>query len=988
MNSRFGMPWRRHRPQGHRGSTTGSRLATVTILAGALIAASSTGAGADSGTTSRMTGTAPSAAPTTKTAPTKTKAKAKPQGVTTPHSIPTLPQQPDLDGSFVAVGPTRVLDTRNGTGTHGVVAKLGAHPVMLDISGVTGNPSVRPTAVVLNVTATGASASSHLTVYPYGQPQPITSNLNFAPGRNVANMVTVPVGSNGMLAFANATGSTDVVADLAGYYTLDRAGAVYVPDGPARLLDTRDGTGTGGARTAVGAGDSVDLQLSGVHGVPAADVSAVVLNVTATAPTVAGHLIVHPQGGVLPTASSLNYQAGQTIANLVTVPLGSTGGVSFYNSAGSTHVIADIAGYYLARSPKTGAVFQSLDSGPTRMLDTRDGTGTGGVKAPVGAGKSVDVQITGTQDIPATDVTAVVVNITAAAPTSGGHLTVYPHGIAVPTTSTLNFVAGQNVPNLVVVPVGTDGKISIANSSGSTQVIADVFGYFASGSELSLAAMDFDSPTVDASGGGTAATLDWTVTDSSPAATGGGGTLVIRQRGTAPDTYVGQSYTVDFSLHNSGFGGADFVSGDASEAHYRYTFAVPRYAGTTTAVWAVSTLSLFENALQARQVLAGSELDGYGASVTATEQVPTDTPSYQSLTFRTGVSQSTPSLYNGSGTTSAGFELNIQDWQSGFSNGTATLTGPGGHTLTGSFAYQTYDEQSYGECQSQKEDTTCDFSVLFPAGYPSGRWSVTSVSLTNNAGQTQTFTGLDEQPFTVTSNSTLTASGFIATPNPVNSWWGFTPFTISLHVSGARDGVTSIEPIWDGSPCSAGSVTPTSKGNGIYSVPATMYQSDGQASTCSFGGYVIVDGAGDLAVYGHLFGAPDPGLLVTGVPDTVGPKVTSAALTATTIASSQVNATLVDVIVHVAQGTAPANSFGCFVYDSTGHEVGSESGGNGVGTDGTMRFDIPTYNLTAAGTYTVGFRISDAGGLSTPDFGKPGGTPVPGGLLTLTVTAG
>ncbi|MEW1865208.1 hypothetical protein AB0399_33325 [Streptomyces sp. NPDC088194] len=906
--------------------------------------------------------------------------------MTAPHSVPTLPQQPELDGGFVAVGPTRVLDTRDGTGDHGVVAKLGTHPLLLDVSGITGNPSVRPTAVVLNVTATNASTASHLTVYPYGQDQPITSNLNFGPGRNVANMVTVPVGGNGLVAFANATGTTDVVADLAGYYTLDKAAATYVPDGPTRLLNTRDGTGTNGTTTAVGAGKSVDLQLSGTHGVPTADVSAVVLNVTATASTTAGHLIVHPQGAALPTASSLNYQAGQTIANLVTVPLGSTGKVSFYNSAGSTHVIADIAGYYLTNSPKSGGVFQSLDSGPTRMLDTRDGTG--GAKGPVGAGNSVDLQITGTQHIPSTDVSAVVLNVTAAAPTTGGHLTVYPHGIAVPSTSTLNFAAGQNVPNLVVVPVGADGKISIANSAGRTQVVADVFGYFATGSELSLKAMDFASSTVDASGGGAAVTLDWTVTDSSPAAAQNGGTIVIRQRGTAPDTYVGQSYTVDFLQENSGYGGADFVSGDAAEAHYRYTFAVPRYAGTTTAVWAVSTVSLFEDSQQARQVLVGSELDGYGASVTATEQVATDTPSYQSLTFRSGVSQLTPALYDADGTTFASFDLNVQDGQSGFSNGTATLTGPGARTLTGSFAYQTYDEQDYGECQHQTEDADCTFSVHFPAGYPTGRWSVTAVSLTNNAGQTQNFTGLDEQPFTVTANDPLSASGFTATPNPVNSWWGPAPFTISLHVSGARDGVTSIEPIWDGAPCTAGSATPTSEGNGVYSVQATMDRStNGQASTCSFGGYVIADGAGDLAVYGDLFGAPDPGLLVKGVPDTVGPTVTSASLSKTSVPSSQLRQVSVEVIAHVTQGTAPADESTCYVYDSTGRVVGSSSGGASVGSDGTMLIDVDTWNLTT-GTYTVSFEVTDEGWLSTPEFGKPGGTPPPGGPLTLTVTAG
>ena len=70
--------------------------------------------------------------------------------------------------------------------------------------------------------------------------------------------------------------------------------------------------------------------------------------------------------------------------------------------------------------------------------------------------------------------TAVVMNVTVAAPSFGGYLTVWPAGGAMPDSSNLNFSAGQVTANLVVVPLGPDGGVGFFNAFGSTPVIADV----------------------------------------------------------------------------------------------------------------------------------------------------------------------------------------------------------------------------------------------------------------------------------------------------------------------------------------------------------------------------------------------------------------------------------------------------------------------------------------------------------------------------------
>ena len=115
---------------------------------------------------------------------------------------------------------------------------------------------------------------------------------------------------------------------------------------PTRLLDTR--VGNGAAKEPVAPSDFIGLQVTARGGVPAIDVAAVVINVTATAPAAAGFIAVSPSGSGAPTVSNLNFAAGQTIPNLAAVKVGGNGRLSLSNYAvGTVHMIADIAGYFL-----------------------------------------------------------------------------------------------------------------------------------------------------------------------------------------------------------------------------------------------------------------------------------------------------------------------------------------------------------------------------------------------------------------------------------------------------------------------------------------------------------------------------------------------------------------------------------------------------------------------------------------------------------------
>jgi hypothetical protein len=245
----------------------------------------------------------------------------------------------------------------------------------------------------------------------------------------------------------------------------------YHPLAPVRVLDTR--TGLGGRSTPVGPGGSFDVTVLGVGGVPAAAVDAVVLNVTVADATAPSYLTVWPTGISRPDASNLNFVAGQVVPNLVKAKVGTGGKVSVFNNAGSTNVIFDVAGWYGTLGAADGARFTPLP--PARILDTR--TTNGGHLGALGAGATMTVPVLGRGGVPASGVSAVVVNATVTATTANSYLTLFPAGGAQPVVSNLNYTPGVTVPNLAVLKLGAGG-ISAYINVGVVHVIFDVLGWY------------------------------------------------------------------------------------------------------------------------------------------------------------------------------------------------------------------------------------------------------------------------------------------------------------------------------------------------------------------------------------------------------------------------------------------------------------------------------------------------------------------------------
>lgn len=363
--------------------------------------------------------------------------------------------------TYTGVIPARLLDTRVGGSTIDGQA-VGAGPVAarsivsVQVLGRGGVPETNVGAVAINVTAAAPTMTSYLTVYPSGAARPTASNLNFTRDQTAANMVIVPVGADGAVAIYNEAGQTHVLVDVLGWFV---AGGDYNGFSPMRVLDTR-------AASALGAASVISIPILGAAGIPASGVGAVVVNLTATGATATSYLTVYPSDAARPTASNLNFTAGQTVANLVVVPVGADGAIAVYNEAGRTHVLVDVLGWFAA-----GGDFNAFS--PSRLLDTRS------VGGQVGPASVLNLGVLGRGGLPESGVGAVAVNVTAVQPCATSYLTAYPGGTARPVASSLNFDAGQTVANLVVVPVGGDGTISLYNHAGETHLVVDVLGWFA-----------------------------------------------------------------------------------------------------------------------------------------------------------------------------------------------------------------------------------------------------------------------------------------------------------------------------------------------------------------------------------------------------------------------------------------------------------------------------------------------------------------------------
>lgn len=383
---------------------------------------------------------------------------------------------------FVPLAPSRIVNTVAGIGAPAAVVPNGGM-ITVQVAGVAGVPT-NASAVVLNLTATASKAAGYLQAFPTGHSRlGASSNVNMErAGQVVPNLAIVPVGIGGKITVFTRGGS-HVVADLFGYFepAASSPSGRYVGLAGKRVLNTVAGIGfpSGGKPRPAGSVTTLAIR-SAIEAIdPAATtngVAAVILNVTASGPLTQGYVQVIPTGGstALRASSNLNYSAGQTVPNLVIVPVGADGSVTLFTS-GTTHLVADVFGYFTASFGPTSSSGLFVPVVPARLYAT---SLTG---PPIPAKGAKAFSPLGVAGVPGAGVGGVVLNMTATHALAPGYVQVLPNNQATfGAYSNLNIIRpGQTIPNSVITKLG-DGGAFTAYSSAGTHLVADLFGYMTS----------------------------------------------------------------------------------------------------------------------------------------------------------------------------------------------------------------------------------------------------------------------------------------------------------------------------------------------------------------------------------------------------------------------------------------------------------------------------------------------------------------------------
>jgi hypothetical protein len=415
-------------------------------------------------------------------------------------------------GAYTAVTPFRICNTQDVSPANQCTGETLGPGATLTLQ-VTGEQNTlgqtvpsNATAVAVNLTAVNNSSGiTYVTAFPAGGSVPVASNINLNARGVQANLAIVRLGASGKMSIFNAAGSTDALVDVEGYFAPPSAPPVageFHAMPPLRICDTRadmDTECSGATNNALPANTWRDVVLSGLPpggsgpSIPSdGTASAAVFNLTATQGTAATYLSVEPPNSsdACPTGppgeSNVNLVAGVALPNRVISSLGLRQDVCVYNSVGSINFIIDVDGWFgNGNETSSGALFYSLP--PTRICDTRAGSGTECAGDPLTANMAELIPVAGVDGLPviggSTLPVAVVANLTAAGGSAPTYFTLYPSDVSErPRASDLNPPAGVATANLAIVALaqtgGTTGDVDLYNAVGNSNAILDVAGWF------------------------------------------------------------------------------------------------------------------------------------------------------------------------------------------------------------------------------------------------------------------------------------------------------------------------------------------------------------------------------------------------------------------------------------------------------------------------------------------------------------------------------
>jgi outer membrane protein assembly factor BamB len=410
-------------------------------------------------------------------------------------------------GVYTAVAPFRTCDTRSGSPTPACAGKtLGVRgEINVQITGVGGVPAGAK-AVVVNLTAINDTTTpTFVSAFPTGEAVPTVSNINLAAGQVDANLAIVQLSSSGQMTVYNSVGRADVIVDVQGYFAAPGGSPVageFHTMPPLRICDSRADMNTecaGSVNDPIQAGTWRRVVLSGLPpgaaggtpSIPTTGAAAAVFNLTATGGSASTYLAVAAPNSsdacptTVPKFSNLNPSAGIALPNRVISTLGPHQDVCVFNSVGSINFVIDVNGWFgNGHESAAGALFYSVP--PTRICDTRIGSGDECDSESLSGGEIQPIPVAGVDVVPAEGGSAapvaVVANLTGVAGSANTVFTLFPSDAPQPRASDLNPSAGQVIANLAIVGIATTGAeigdVSLFNDVGNINAILDVAGWF------------------------------------------------------------------------------------------------------------------------------------------------------------------------------------------------------------------------------------------------------------------------------------------------------------------------------------------------------------------------------------------------------------------------------------------------------------------------------------------------------------------------------
>ncbi|HEY0519022.1 MAG TPA: hypothetical protein VGC84_05970 [Ilumatobacteraceae bacterium] len=371
---------------------------------------------------------------------------ASPQIAATTDPLGFIPESP----------PVRAIDTR-------LTAPLASGRVLRVPLAALVPAEAR--AAVIDLAAVDPSGPGYLTAWSCDEAMPPTSNLNYVTGTTRATHAVVTLASDRSICVYTLL-DTDVLVDVTGSYSANASALGFHPLAPTRIYDSRVAGGM------FGSGETRAIAVP-------SGAAAVAVNVTITDPIGPGFVTIFPCAAAVPVVSSVNYTAGQVVANLVQI--GVSDGTICVHTLRRTNVVIDLEGTY--DSAADGLHYQAV--APRRLADTRTGLGT------VFGRVAMDQPFVGvypsnapiaTSAVPS-GVKAMMVSMIAITPRDAGWAEIGPCVEPAYSTpygsSTVNFLAGDVVANQAITPTRSASGADVCTFATSPAFhVVDLTGWF------------------------------------------------------------------------------------------------------------------------------------------------------------------------------------------------------------------------------------------------------------------------------------------------------------------------------------------------------------------------------------------------------------------------------------------------------------------------------------------------------------------------------